>query len=143
MIAEVEDLTIDQGSTFEWLILMRDVNRQPLDMSAYFGGTAGARGHIRKSVSDDTVMASFDCHILDRTGVVDAMSNGLLHIEQATVDALLSDDNGKCYLLVRLDAADTAAISANGVYDIEVEDTFGYVGKPYRGSVTLNKESTR
>lgn len=143
MPAEQLDIDIEQGSTFEWLILVRGIGGNPLDMTNYVGGTAGARGHIRKTYSDPNPMAVFSISTLNNTGVLDAITNGLLHLDQSSIDALVSDSAGKCYLLVRLDAAATAGIASKGVYDIEVEDTYGYVFKPYRGTVGIVKESTK
>jgi hypothetical protein len=143
MAAEQLDIEIEQGSTFEWLILVRGINGAPLDMTNYVGGTAGARGHIRKTYSDLNPMAIFSISTLNKTGVLQAISNGILHLDQPSIDALVSDGAGKCYLLVRLSASDTAGISTKGVYDIEIEDTYGYVFKPYRGAVGIAKEATK
>lgn len=143
MAAEQRDLEMEQGSTFEWLILVRGIGGVPLDMTNYIGGTAGVRGHIRRKYSDADYLKVFSISVLDATGVAAAVAGGMLHITSGDVAALEPDASGKCYLLVRLDAADTAELPSKSVYDIEIEDTYGYVFKPYRGSVVTTPEATK
>lgn len=143
MSAIQQDLSMEQGTTFEWLVLINDVNGVPLNMSGYVGGTAGARGMIRKRYSDTTILKSFTISILNSTGVNTAITAGQVHLATADVAALQPLASGSCYLLIRLVAADTAALPTTCVYDIEIEDTTGYVFKPYRGNISVLPESTR
>jgi len=140
----VKDIKITQGSTFEMLALINDVNGVPLDMTGFVGGTAGARGMYRKNYTDTTPLETFNISILNKTGVTNAISVGTCHITTAEIDALQPDTAGKCYLLIRLTAVETAALAkGTGVYDIEVEDVTGFVFKPFTGAVTVGAEATR
>lgn len=144
MAAEIFNIEIEQGSTFEWLALICDINGVPLDMGGYTGGTAGARGIIKKSYLYTTALALFTITIIDSAEVLAAVVAGQLHISSAVEAALEPLTVGKCYLLIRLDAAVTAALPVgSGVYDIEIEDTTGFVFKPYKGKVKVVPEVTR
>lgn len=139
------NLEITNGSTFELLALINDVNGTPLNMTGYTGGTAGARSKIRKKASDVAASATFTVSILNKTGVLAAIAAGQCHITTAEIAALKADSVGKCYVLLRLTATDTAAL-AKGCYqiwDLEIEDTSGFVFKPFTGSVTVLPEATK
>lgn len=139
-----KNIKITQGSTFEWWMLVNDVNGAPLDMTGFTGGTAGARGKIRKKYTDATALASFTITILNKTGLLAAIAAGTAHLTTAEIADLQPDTVGKCYLLIRLTATETAAlVKATGVYDIEVEDSTGFVFKPYTGSATVGPEATK
>lgn len=139
-----KNITIVQGSTFEFLGLVNDVNGAPLDMTGFTGGTAGARGMYRKKYTDAAALETFTITILNKTGVLAAIAAGTCHLTTAEIAALKADTYGKCYLLIRLTATETAAlVRATGVYDIEVEDTTGFVFKPFAGTVTVGPESTK
>lgn len=140
----IKDIEITQGSTFEWLILVNDVNGVPLDMAGYAGVTAGVRGSIRKRYTDPTPLKSFAISILNNTGVLAAIAMGKCHLTTEQTAALVPDSSGSCYLLVILSAADTAALpKGDSVYDIEIEDTYGYVFKPFSGSCAVSPEATK
>lgn len=141
---EQQDLEVTQGSTFEWLMLINDINGSPLDMNSYTGGTAGARGKIRKKYTDLAATASFTCSILNNTGVSAALTSGTLHLTTAEIAALKADTYGKCYVLATLPATTTAGIAKGTyVYDIEIEDGTGFVFKPYAGTVIVSPEATK
>lgn len=143
-MAEIFDHTIYQGDTFEWLVLIEGIDGLPLDMSGYTGATAGARGMIRKNPKAVDVLATFDIFTLNGSGVLTAISTSQYHADAATIASLEDDAVGSCYLLIRLDADVTAALPAKRLtYDIELEDTYGYVFKPYAGSFTVLGENTR
>lgn len=140
----VQDITIVQGSTFEWLILVLDVDDNPLDMVTYTGGTAGVRGSIRKKSSDLLPLVNFTIQILNNTGVLAAKAAGRCHLTAAQTAALEPDASGSCYALILLEAADSSAISiGTKLYDIEIEDPTGYVFQPYSGSVFVTPEITK
>lgn len=140
----VLDIEVIQGSTFEWLMLINDVDDVPLDMASFTGGTAGARGKIRKYYTSVTSTEDFTITVLNKTGVLAAIAAGTCHITVAEIAALKLDAVGSCYLLVRLTAVETAAVTkGNYVYDIEVEDLTGFVFKPYMGACEVLPEATR
>ena len=140
----IQNIDIVQGSTFELLLLVKDVNKNPLDMSLYVGGTAGARGMIRKKYSDTLPIETFTISILNKTGIEAAIANSTCHLSDEEIAALEPDTSGKCYLLIRLTAAETAALARGlAYYDVEIEDTFGFVFKPIYGQVTIGLEATK
>lgn len=139
----IKDIEIKQGKTFEWLILALDVNGAPLNMAGFTGGTAGSRGMIRKRYSDTTPVATFDMVVLNKSGVLDAVASGACHLTTAQIAALEENSAGVCYILVTLAAAATAVIpQGEYVYDIETEDTTGFVDENYRGQVVVLPEAT-
>lgn len=138
------NLEIIQGSTFEWLIQINDVNDVPLDMVGYTGGTAGARGMVRRAYSDAAATKSFTINILNKTGVLAAVAAKTLHLTTSQIAALQADTVGSCYLKVRLTSTETAALAKGTyVYDIEIEDTTGFSFKPYSGEITVTAEATK
>lgn len=135
----VKNLIITQGDTFEWLIPVNDVNGNPLDMSGYTGGTAGARGGIYRKSSDADPIKPFAVTILDKSGVLAAIAADLFRATDTEIAALSADNTGKRYLLVRLTATETKSVAIGGyMYKIEIEDTLGFVWKPYKGQVTVD-----
>lgn len=138
------NLDIIQGSTFELLLLVKDVNDDPLDMTMYTGGTAGARGMIRKSFSDTLPIETFNISIMNKTDILNAIAISQCHITDEEIATLEPDTSGKCYLLIRLSASETAALNkGRAYYDVEVEDTFGFVFKPISGTVNIGSEATK
>lgn len=140
------DIEINQGTTFSWLILVKDINGDPLDMSGFTGADGGnVRGMIRRRYSDLTATATFDCTILDDAGVIDAISNGMCRLTTAEITALLpAATYGSCYALIYMAPADTAAIPAGSYfYDVEIEDNTGWVDRQYEGSATVTAEATK
>lgn len=144
-----KNITIVQGSSYEDLYLVNDVNGDPLDMAPYTDvgtktQTSGARGMIRKKFEDVAATASFTMDILNNTGLRAAITAGKLHLSDTEVAALLPDASGKCYILVTMTATVTKAI-AKGTYkyDHEIEDITGYVFKPYFGTCTVLPEATK
>lgn len=138
------DIEITCGSSFEWLTLINDVNGVPLDMADYIGATAGARGMIRKKYADTIATETFTISKLNNTGILAAIQNSTCHLTDAQVAALEPDSSGSCYLLILLSASETSAIpKGTYVYDIEIEDTYGYVFKPYSGTCSVNPEATK
>lgn len=139
-----QDLTIKQGTSFEWVILVTDVNDYPLNMVDYVGGTAGAKGHIKKNFSDRTPIAEFDVTITDSTSLEVLVANKELHLTIAQLSSLQNVLSfGKCYLLVRLSSSVSSSLDRGAyVYDIDVEDTLGFVFKPFSGILNIDPEVT-
>lgn len=141
---EIKDLEVDQGCTFEWLILVQDIDGNPLDMTLYNSGTAGARCAIKKRASETVSAVAVNLSILNKTGILAAKDNGRCHLTISELAALLPDASGKCYILVGIEASETANRPTSTYhYDMDIEDLTGYVFKPYRGTFTFkNKEIT-
>lgn len=142
-------ITVVQGSTYEDLYLVNDVNGDPLDMAPYTDvgtktSTSGARGMIRKKYTDAAATASFTMSILNNTGVLAAISAGTLHLTDTAIAALEPDTSGKCYVHAAITAATTKTIAKGTyVYDHEIEDLTGYVFKPFSGSCVVTPEATK
>lgn len=140
----VLDLEIIQGSTFEFLALIKDVNDLPLDMDTFTPVPAGARGMIRKKYSDAQEIVEFDIAVMNKNNIVAEEALGGIHLTTAEIDALEPATSGKCYLLITLSATATAGIpKGNYVYDIEIEDLTGFVFKPFSGNVSVLPEATK
>ena len=139
------DIEITQGSTFELLIPILDENGAPLDMSGYTGGTAGVRAMIRKRTADAAPSATFDCSILNKTGIQNKIAISEFHCSSSDLSSLYDDSFGSCYLLLRLTATVTAALPVGKykIWDVEIEDTYGFVFKPETGIVIVFPEATR
>lgn len=142
----IKDIKIKKGSSFEFLALINDQNGAPLDMTGYTGGTAGARGKIRKNESATAALVSFTIVILNKTGVVAAVAAGQCHATTEEIAALKADTFGKCYILATITSTDTAAlVGKTAIYDIEIEDksTPAFVFPAYEGTVEMRGEATK
>lgn len=106
---------IIQGDTFQLPFTVTDV---------WVAGALTIRGQLRTSYTD-AADVPFTCAVLSR--------NAATGTTPATVSCMAT-----------LSATDTAAMSAGSyVYDIEIEDTAGFVLKPLRGKAKVLPEVTR
>lgn len=114
------DIDIYQGDTFSMFLRVRalDANGDPSDYIDLTGSTAKAQ--IRTDVADLDADpdAEFTCTIGN----------------QSTVPGSL---------FVELSPAQTAALTANGVYDVQITHADGRVRTYLQGIVTVIKEVTR
>ena len=126
MIAGVYNMTIEQGSTFTRLIsveqpdLVADPNGGifvPYLLVAYT-----ARMQIRRTVESTTAMLSL------------TTENGGIDINPGTPEN---------EILLSITAANTATLTSDGVYDLEIISNSGTISKVIRGSVTVIPEVTR
>ena len=126
MIAGVYNMTIEQGSTFTRLIsveqpdLVADPNGGifvPYLLVAYT-----ARMQIRRTVESTTAMLSL------------TTENGGIDINPGTPEN---------EILLSITAANTATLTSDGVYDLEIISNSGTISKVVRGSVTVIPEVTR
>jgi hypothetical protein len=137
----LQDIEIIQGSTFEWLLYITDVNGDSLDMSGYTGGTAGVRGAIRAKYGDVSPYLNLTplLVVANKTGVI---ATGI-HLSDLEIAELKLVAEGSCYIVLELTAAQTAAMAKGKyVYDIEIEDLTGFVFKPVMGSVQVLPQVT-
>lgn len=131
MIAGIYNLTIEQGSTFARLIsieqpdLVADPTGQTFENFDLAGYTA--RMHIRRTIDSTNPM------------IVLTTENGRITINPNIAGN--SEKNNEIALSIT--AADTAALTSNGVYDLEIISTGGTVSKVIRGDVTLIFEATK
>ncbi len=131
MIAGIYNITIEQGSTFGRLIsieqpdLAADPTGQTFENFDLTGFTA--RMHIRRTIDSATPMITL------------TTANGRIAINP-NIAATPPKNNE---IALSITAADTAAISSSGVYDLEIINGGGIVSKVIRGDVTLIPEVTR
>lgn len=114
MISGVYNFTIEQGATFSRTIVVKNPDNTLYDLTGYT-----ARMQIRRDIASTEVMSTL------------TTENGKIG---------LGGDNGEISL--NLSATDTAAITRNGVYDLEIVSG-ATVFRLLRGAVTLNPEVTR
>lgn len=115
MAAGIYNITIEQGATFDRIFTVTLPNGSPANYTGYT-----ARMQIRRDLDDDAVALE----LTDANGRIEL--GGTL----GTVRLLIS-------------AADTATLTRNGVYDLELIDSGGEVDRLLKGIVTLDREVTR
>ncbi len=131
MLAGEYNIVVEQGSTFGRYIAIQ----QP-DLTADPNGTIyenfslvsyTARMQIRRTVDSPTFMLSL------------TTENGGL-----TINPNLSGNNGKNNeILITITNQQSATLSSNGVYDLEIISSGGTVSKVIRGEMILIPEVTR
>ena len=131
MIAGIYNITIEQGSTFGRLVsveqpdLAEDPTGQTFENFDLSGFTA--RMHIRRTIDSATPMITL------------TTENGRIAINPNIAGTPTKNNE----IALSITAADTAAISSSGVYDLEIISAGGTVSKVIRGDVTLIPEVTR
>ena len=126
MIAGVYNMTIEQGSTFTRLISVEqpDLVADPNGgiFVPYLLVAHTARMQIRRTVESTTAMLSL------------TTENGGIDINPGTPEN---------EILLSITAANTATLTSDGVYDLEIISNSGTISKVIRGSVTVIPEVTR
>jgi len=126
MIAGTYNMTIEQGSTFGRLISVEEPDLatdptgatfKPFPLNGYT-----ARMQIRRNVDSSTAMLSL------------TTENGGIAINPGT------EDNE---IRLSITATNTALLTSDGVYDLEIISSLGEVSKVIRGIVTVIPEVTR
>lgn len=123
MIAGIYNLFIEQGATFTRLIEIEypdpeDVTTMlPYDLSGH-----SASMQIRRTVDSSTAQIT----LTDSNGRIEVQPNG--------------SDNA---MRLNLTPDETASLTSDGVYDIEIEDANGNVQRILRGTVTISLQVTR
>lgn len=116
MSAVQQNITIEQGATFQLELIWKNPDTTPINLTGYT-----ARMQVRKKHTDST-------KILDLT-----TQNGKI---------VLTPLQGK--INVTVPAADTEDITIkSGVYDLELESSTGIVTRLIEGCVTVTPEVTR
>lgn len=108
------DFTIYQGSSFSKVITWRDGANNVMNLTGYT-----ARMQIRQRLTGDIL------------------------IELTTANGRISLGGTAGTITLEISAADTSAITLDGVYDLELVSGSGIVSRLLQGSVTLSKEVTR
>ena len=116
MLAGVYNLTIDQGATFGRTITVRDADNALYDFTNHT-----ARIQIRSEIDSADVM-----------------------IELTTENGRITLGGAAGTILLSIAAADTANLSTDGVYDLEIiNGSTGRVDRLLRGAVKVELEVTR
>jgi len=115
MAAGVYNFSIEQGTTFRRVLTLRDADGNLINLTSHT-----ARMQIRQEIESTQVMLSL------------TTSNGRITLGgvNGTVTLFISD-------------ADTAALSSDGVYDLEIVSGSGEVTRILKGKVRLDQEVTR
>lgn len=116
MAAETHNITIEQGATFTLSLVWRDSDNALIDLTGYT-----ARMQVRKTHRSDTVLLNFTTA---NGAITLGGAAGTIEVEGL---ATLTDD---------VDAR-------TGVYDLELEDSTGFVTRLIEGSVVIKPEVTR
>lgn len=104
----------EQGATFARTMSVLDSSNNPRNFSGYTG-----RMQVRRRISDVDVLVE----LTTENGRMTLGSDGVINLI--------------------LTATETSAITDEGVYDIELEDSAGVVERLLEGSFFLTKEVTR
>lgn len=116
MLAGRYNITCDQGSNFSRTIDIKLPNGDPFPLTGYT-----ARMHVRREVDSATTL-----------------------IELTTANGRITINGALGRIQLSLTAADTAAMTRGGYYDLEIVRTAtGEVQKVLRGEFRLEKEVTR
>jgi hypothetical protein len=122
MLAGTYNINCEQGSTFSRVVTLQYPD--PDDASVYLPWDFTdytARMQIRRTIESTTVMIELTT---ENSGIV-------------FTDAV----NGE--LTISMTAAETAALTTSGVYDIEIINSIGQVSKLIKGAFNLILEVTR
>lgn len=111
----IGDVAIQQGATFLAKFIWKDSNSVPIDLTGYT-----ARMQIRATITSTVVIAE----LTTTTGITLGGTTGNIEL--------------------KLTATQTAAITAKvGVYDLELQDTAGFVTRLISGDIEFSHEVTR
>lgn len=114
MSAGAYDITCEQGATFSRTLTVKDSNGDARDLSDYT-----ARMQVRRTTSSSTTLVE----LTTENGRISLNSDGEISLS--------------------LSATETAALTDEGVYDLEIEDSSGNVERVVEGSFNLDLEVTR
>jgi DUF4097 and DUF4098 domain-containing protein YvlB len=114
MSAGAYDITCEQGATFSRTLTVKDSNGVARDLSGYT-----ARMQVRRTTSSSTTLVE----LTTENGRISLNSNGEISLS--------------------LSATETSALTDEGVYDLEIEDSSGNVERVVEGAFNLDLEVTR
>lgn len=115
MIAGIYNITCEQGSTFARTFTIQQSDGTVYDLTGY-----AARMQIRRDFDSPTVLFT--------------ASTGTGHISMSVMFGEISVD---------ITAAETAQLTRDGVYDLEIYNNEGIVYKVVKGRFILAKEVTK
>lgn len=115
-MAEIYDIEVDQGATFQMQLTWKDENGNPVDLAGFT-----ARMQIRKRARADEVLAEA------------TTENGYI---------TLGGDEGTVEISVPASVTEDFDFK-RGVYDLELESSGGIVTRLIQGCVYVDREVTR
>lgn len=120
------DITLEQGSTFDLPVRYQDSAGTAIDLTDY-----SARMQVRESPASALVV-EFNSNLT---------SNGFIFLSGAAENR---EDGANGNLRIFMSAANSAALpSFRGRYDLELEDSSGYVTRLLEGQFVVEAEITR
>jgi hypothetical protein len=118
---------IEQGATFQLELQYKDPSNNPIDLTGYSG-----RLQIRQTVPSTVVLLCLSSSLRpDGTGINFSGSNGTTPPTSGSIGIYISAVSSS---LLTFDQA---------VYDLEIENSGGFVTRLIEGGVQLSKEVTR
>jgi hypothetical protein len=118
---------IEQGATFQLELQYKDPSNNPIDLTGYSG-----RLQIRQTVPSTVVLLCLSSSLRpDGTGINFSGSNGTTPPTSGSIGIYISAVSSS---LLTFDQA---------VYDLEIENSGGFVTRLLEGGVQLSKEVTR
>jgi len=125
MIAGTYNMTCEQGTTFTRIIKLKEPDPADPTGSTYLDfdlQNYTARMQVRRTQSSTTPQVEL------------TTENGRIEIEPAGATGLIR---------LYMDDATTAALTSDGVYDLEIVSATGVVSRVIQGTFTLSLEVTR
>jgi len=121
------NFVIEQGATFQLDLQYNDSNNVPIDLTGYSG-----RLQIRQTIPSTTVLLCLSSSLTpDGTGINFSGSNGTTPPISGSIGIYISA------------VSSSQLIFDQAVYDLEIENSGGFVTRLIEGSVKLSKEVTR
>lgn len=115
-MADIYDFHIDQGATFRKVIVWKDPNDVPINLTDYT-----ARMQIRKTINSDEV-----------------------YVEATTENGYITLGGANGTIEISIPASVTKDFQfRRGVYDLELESSGGIVTRLLQGCVFVSREVTR
>lgn len=118
---------IEQGATFQLELQYKDSDNNPINLTGYSG-----RLQIRQTIPSTTILLCLSSSLkLDGTGISFSGSNGTTPPTSGSIGIFIS-------------AVSSSQLTFDqAVYDLEIENSAGFVTRLIEGGVQLSKEVTR
>lgn len=124
MIAGTYNILCEQGASFARVIALEQpripTEEDPSEYEIYPLTNHTARMQVRRTIESETPV-----------------------ITLTTENGRISISGGSGLITLTISAADTAALTSNGVYDLEIIASNGVVSRVIKGTFTLSLEVTR
>lgn len=118
------DISMDQGSSLNYLFTLKNTHGDPIDITGY-----DVRMQIRKSYGSSNV--SINCTLANNKVSISDAANGVVGLHLQPTDTAL----------IRFNAPEDDTLEC--VYDLEMSTPGGVTFKVAKGTFTINREVTR